>query len=58
MSVPAHDQRDFDFAVKYGLDIVVVICPPDKTMRRQRGPRRIRAKACWSIPGILTACPT
>jgi len=27
MSVPAHDQRDFDFAKKYDLDIVVVICP-------------------------------
>jgi len=25
MSVPAHDQRDFEFARKYGLDIVVVI---------------------------------
>ena len=23
MSVPAHDQRDFDFAQKYGLDIVL-----------------------------------
>ena len=29
MSVPAHDQRDFDFARKYNLDIVVVINPPD-----------------------------
>ena len=29
MSVPAHDQRDFDFAKKYGLDIVVVIRPYD-----------------------------
>ena len=27
MSVPAHDQRDYDFAKKYGLDIIVVICP-------------------------------
>ena len=27
MSVPAHDQRDFDFAQKYDLDIVVVIQP-------------------------------
>lgn len=27
MSVPAHDQRDFDFARKYGLEIVVVIQP-------------------------------
>ncbi|MBF0234365.1 MAG: leucine--tRNA ligase [Desulfamplus sp.] len=30
MSVPAHDQRDFDFAKKYNLDIVVVI-QPDRT---------------------------
>jgi leucyl-tRNA synthetase len=27
MSVPAHDQRDFDFAVRYGLPIRVVIEP-------------------------------
>jgi leucyl-tRNA synthetase len=27
MSVPAHDQRDFDFAQKYGLPIKVVIVP-------------------------------
>lgn len=31
MSVPAHDQRDFDFAKKYGLDIVVVIQPKSST---------------------------
>ena len=28
MGVPAHDQRDFDFAKKYGLPIIVVIAPP------------------------------
>ncbi len=27
MSVPAHDQRDFDFAKKYGLEIMVVVNP-------------------------------
>jgi leucyl-tRNA synthetase len=27
MSVPAHDQRDFDFARKYGLEILVVVNP-------------------------------
>jgi leucyl-tRNA synthetase len=27
MSVPAHDDRDFEFAKKYGLDIRVVILP-------------------------------
>jgi leucyl-tRNA synthetase len=32
MSVPAHDQRDFDFAKKYGLDIVVVINPVDSNL--------------------------
>jgi leucyl-tRNA synthetase len=29
MSVPAHDQRDFEFAKKYNLDIVVVVNPFD-----------------------------
>ena len=29
MSVPAHDQRDFEFAKKYGLDIIQVIRPAD-----------------------------
>ena len=29
MAVPAHDQRDFDFAVKYGLDIIPVVDTKD-----------------------------
>ncbi len=29
MGVPAHDQRDFDFAKKYNLPVNVVIAPPD-----------------------------
>jgi len=28
---PAHDQRDFDFARKYALPIVPVVCPPGET---------------------------
>jgi leucyl-tRNA synthetase len=27
---PAHDQRDLDFARKYGLDVVPVVCPADQ----------------------------
>ena len=27
---PAHDQRDYDFAVKYGLDIIPVIETDEK----------------------------
>ncbi len=29
MAVPAHDERDFEFARKYGLDVRTVIAPPD-----------------------------
>jgi leucyl-tRNA synthetase len=29
MAVPAHDARDFDFAVKYGLEIIPVVDPGD-----------------------------
>jgi leucyl-tRNA synthetase len=32
MSVPAHDQRDFEFARKYGLPVRVVIQNPDKSL--------------------------
>ena len=32
MSVPAHDQRDFEFAKKYGLPVRVVIQNPEKNL--------------------------
>ncbi|MGQ9608243.1 MAG: leucine--tRNA ligase [bacterium] len=32
MAVPAHDQRDFEFAKKFNLPIRVVIQPPDKEL--------------------------
>jgi len=35
MSVPAHDQRDFDFAAKYGLPVRVVIAPEDRAILNQ-----------------------
>ena len=37
MSVPAHDERDYEFAKKYGLEIRIVILP------RREGEPRLRA---------------
>ena len=31
MSVPAHDERDFEFATKYGLEVIRVVAPVDET---------------------------
>ncbi|MEW6388400.1 MAG: leucine--tRNA ligase [Thermodesulfobacteriota bacterium] len=35
MAVPAHDQRDFDFAQKYNLPIKVVIQPPGQELQAE-----------------------
>jgi leucyl-tRNA synthetase len=37
MSVPAHDQRDFEFAKKYGLEIRTVIAPENGAEVQKRG---------------------
>ena len=36
MAVPAHDQRDFEFAKKYNIDIKVVIQPPDFELKAEK----------------------
>lgn len=42
MGVPAHDERDFEFAKKYGLEIKYVIAPPHEVSeeKREKTPRR------------------
>jgi leucyl-tRNA synthetase len=45
MAVPAHDQRDFEFAQKYGLPIRVVIAPPDWDAKE--------LKAAWVETGTM-----
>jgi leucyl-tRNA synthetase len=35
MAVPAHDQRDFEFAKRYGLPIIVVIQPQDNPLSEE-----------------------
>jgi len=41
MSVPAHDQRDYEFAVKYGLPIEWVIRPADEDEVTQAAARKL-----------------
>jgi leucyl-tRNA synthetase len=47
MAVPAHDQRDFEFARKYGLPIVTVVHPDGQ--RRAGG----ELQAAWEEDGTL-----
>ena len=54
MGVPSGDQRDFDFATKYGLDIVPVVLPEDDPLfaelKDERG-CRVR-KVDWDAPRV------
>ena len=47
MSVPAHDQRDFEFAKKYELDIIVVIKPEDQDIKN------VAVTEAYTGPGIM-----
>ncbi|MCX5890009.1 MAG: leucine--tRNA ligase [Deltaproteobacteria bacterium] len=47
MAVPAHDQRDFEFAQKYGLPVKVVIQPPQEELRAEDMP------AAYEDDGVL-----
>ena len=46
MSVPAHDERDFEFAKKYGLAIKRVIAARRRPARRRRRCRFVSKTAC------------
>ena len=58
MAVPAHDQRDFEFARKYGLPVRVVIQPEGERPRwtRRRWPRPTRSRGVWSTRATTQAC--
>ncbi len=43
MAVPAHDKRDFDFALKFGLPIIPVIARPDDYARSRIAPNIYRS---------------
>lgn len=47
MAVPAHDQRDFEFAEKYGIPIKIVIQPQDRTLKLEE------MDCAYVEPGIM-----
>ncbi len=49
MAVPAHDERDFEFAGKFGIEITCIL-DPDTADNEQRD-RIIAGKECWSGDG-------
>ena len=51
MSVPAHDQRDFEFAEKYGLPVKVVIMPEEKFSNGDSGHGIV--KEAYEDEGVL-----
>ncbi len=59
MSVPAHDQRDFDFAKKYGLPIRQVIAPEENAgaglvpVRGSGKPRGLPIQEAYEDEGVL-----
>ncbi len=44
---PAHDERDFEFAKKYGLEIIPVISPDDEQVKDEV----LRCQLCWTGEG-------
>jgi leucyl-tRNA synthetase len=48
MAVPAHDERDFEFATKFGLDIIQVVEPEDDEQKRLVK----EGKLCFSGDGV------
>ena len=48
MGVPGHDQRDFEFAQKYGLSIVPVIKPKDEELKQPLEQAYVDYGACFN----------
>jgi leucyl-tRNA synthetase len=59
MSVPAHDQRDFEFAEKYGLEIRTVIAPDEsaEVQKRESAEGKAVSESASELPNFRTSEP-
>jgi leucyl-tRNA synthetase len=58
MAVPAHDERDFDFARKFGLKVIVVVQPEDmEPLDGDTMPAAVPAHGTMVNSGPLTGTP-
>ena len=55
MAVPGHDERDFEFAQRFGLPIVRVIAGAGDSATTPLAARHMPATARWSTPAASTA---
>ncbi len=57
MGVPGHDERDLEFAKKYGLDIKYVIAPPHEVSEAKHEElhhdKKLKAESAYTGPGFL-----
>ncbi len=52
MGVPSHDDRDFDYAKKYGIPIRAVIAPEEK----ETAAKVAAGELCWTEAGVMLPC--
>ncbi|MBD1825284.1 leucine--tRNA ligase [Cyanobacteria bacterium FACHB-DQ100] len=57
MAVPAHDQRDFEFAKKFDLPIKVVVQPPDQTLDAATMTEAFPGEGVMVNSGVLDGVP-
>ena len=50
MAVPAHDERDFEFAQKFGLEIICILSPDVEDEKQKQ--RILSGNECWTEDGI------